>query len=833
MSRYYTNVNRWGNTLFVRGLQDGKEFRHKLKYSPTLYLESTKDTGVTSIHGDWLKPSQFNTMTDANNFVKDHPNLKVYGFPLFHSTYISETFPNSDKLWKRNEIRTFNIDIEVTSNQGFPTADEAAYPITAICIYDNILDKFVCFGDNDWSENNSELDEDTLKKVIYIKCESERELISKFIKFWSDNFPDVVTGWNVAGFDMPYIYNRLNNLGFDANKLSPWNRCDMREINIKKDNNQSLKIKEVSIKGVSIVDYILLYRKNFTQESYRLDWIAYLELGQRKLDHSEVTGLHMLYYTNYQKFIDYNIQDVNLVKKLDERLGLIDAQLAIAYKSCMNYDEVGSPVRSWDSLINVELNKQNMQPHFSIEMKEKTQQIPGGYVKEPIVGKHGWVLSFDVNSLYPHLIMQYNISPETIINKSKVWPDISAEQRIKKFLNREPLPQESKNYIVAGSGWMFSRKKEGILPKLMRTLYEERLMYKDKMLEKQKAGQEYSYEQNNQQVRKILLNSGYGAITNKFYRWYDQRLGESITLSGQFIIQEAEKNLNAYMNKLLKTDNKDYIIAIDTDSNYLDIQPLVDKFFSDKNKHEVIDILNKIAEEQLDKVLEEGYEGVSKYQNTLGQKMIMKRECIADSAFWTAKKRYAMSVWDTEGFRHKEPKIKIQGLEAIRSSTPQIMRDKLLKMITLTLTTDEETLQKYIAEVKDEYMNMVPQDIAFPRTMNNITGYTLKDGYMKGTPPHVKGAIAFNRLLQNRNLIDKWETIKDGEKGKFIYLREPNNVGIHVISFTTSLPTEIDIDKFIDREKMFEKTVEDPFKHILDPIGWSTKKIATLIDFFS
>ena len=830
MSRYYTNVNRWGNTLFVRGLEDGKEFRNKLKYGPTLYLNSKNKTGVTSIYGEYLKPTQFDTMTEANSFVKDHPNLKVFGFPLFHSTYISETFPNADKLWKREELRTFNIDIEVTSNEGFPTVEAAAYPITAICIHDSMIDKFICFGDGDWLREKSELDSTLLDKVVYIKCESEHQLISKFMKFWSDNMPNVVTGWNVSGFDMPYIYNRLVNLGFDPNKLSPWNRCDMREVTLARADRS---FKEVTMKGISVIDYIILYRKNFIQESYRLDWIAYLELGQRKLDHSEVTGLHMLYYTNYQKFIDYNIQDVNLVKMLDEKLGLIDAQLAIAYKSCMNYDEVGSPVRAWDSLINNELIKQNMQPHFSIETKDKTSQIPGGHVKEPIVGKHGWVLSFDLNSLYPHLVMQYNISPETIINKSKVWPDISPGERIKKFLAREPISDESNGYIVAGSGWMFSKEKEGILPKLMRTLYEERLMYKERMLKKQKEGKPFEYEFNNQQVRKILLNSGYGAITNKFYRWYDQRLGESITLSGQFIIQEAEKNLNAYMNKLLKTDNKDYIIAIDTDSNYLNVQPLVDKFFSDKSKDEVIDILDKIAEEQLDKILEKGFIEVSEYQNTSGQKMTMKRECIADSAFWTAKKRYAMSVWDTEGFRHNESKTKIQGLEAIRSSTPKIMRDKLLKMIELTLREDEETLQKYVAEVKSEYMNLVPQDIAFPRTMNNITEYTIKDGYMKGTPPHVKGAIAFNRLLDQKKLTNKWEKINNGEKGRFIYLREPNNVGTHVISFMTSLPEEIDVDKYIDREKMFDKTVEEPFKHILNPIGWSTKKIATLVDFFS
>lgn len=830
MSKYYTNVNRWGNTLFVRGISDGKEFRDKLNYSPTLYIESKKETGVTSLYGTPLKPTQFDKMQEATEFAKKHEdtNLKLYGFPLFHSSYINETFPNAEKTYNRDEIRTFNIDIEVTSNEGFPTAKEAAYPVTAICIHDNISDKYITLGDNDWDSSKSELPQEIIDKVVYIKCSSEHDLLTKFLKFWKDNCPHVVTGWNVAGFDMPYLYNRLNNLGFDAGKLSPWGRCDMREYQTRRGIET-----EVAMKGVSVIDYIVLYRRNRIQESYRLDWVAHLELGQRKLDHSEVTGLHMLYYSNYQKFIDYNIQDVNLVGLLDKKMGLIDAQLAMAYKASLNYDEVSSPVRAWDSLINKELIKENKHPHFNIVAGDKTSQIPGGHVKEPIAGKHGWVLSFDLNSLYPHLVMQYNISPETIINESKVWADISPEERIRRFLNREPLPDDCKGKIIAGSGWKYHDKIEGIMPRIMRTLYEERLIFKDRMIEKQKKGEPSTYEQNNQQVRKILLNSGYGAITNKFYRWYDQRLGESITLSGQFIIQEAEKNLNAFMNKLLKTENKDYIIAIDTDSNYLNVQPLVDKFFSDKSREEIIDILDKIAEEQLDRILEEGYQDVSKYMNTRGQKMVMKRECIAETAVWTAKKRYAMSVWDTEGVRHKEAKIKIQGLDAIRSSTPQIMREKLLNMITLTLQTDEETLQKYIAEVKEEYMKMVPQDIAFPRTMNSITDYTIKEGFMKGTPPHVRGAIAFNRLLEQKNLTKKWEKINNGEKGRFVYLREPNNVGTHVISFMTSLPDEVDINKYIDYEKMFSKTVTEPFKHILDPIGWSSVKRATLVDFFS
>ena len=827
---YYTNIVRRGDKLLIRGVRNGEEVRDKVRYEPTLYIEHHKDYGYKTLYGKNLKPINFTNMNEAWEFSAEHKdsNLKVYGFPRFESQYSLENFGDVVDKWDKKDLRIFNIDIEVFSNEGFPEAKDAAYPVTAICIHDSKVDKFVTFGHGKWNEEDSILPEDVRSRVVYVECKTETDLLTKFLQYWNKFTPNIVTGWNIEKFDFPYLYNRLENMGIGGHKLSPWGRASLRHINTSRGEEIA-----VTIDGVDQIDYIDRYRKTKIQESYRLDFIASVELGERKLDYSEVSGLHMLYVENFQKFIDYNIQDVNLVKRLDEKLGLIDAQIMIAYMACINYGEVNSTVRTWDSLINKDLQNNRVIPHFHISSAESTGQIPGGHVKEPQVGKHGWCMSFDLNSLYPHLIMQFNISPETFQPQHQVWPMEGDMERVKKFLAHEPY-KAPKGLSVSGSGHTFSNVSEGVIPRLMRKLYDERKIVKQAMLKKQREGKDSSLENLRQYVIKILLNSGYGAFVNKYFRWYDQRIGKSITLSGQLIIQVAEREINKWMNKVMQTTDVDYIIAIDTDSNYLNCQPLVDKFFKNKSTEEVVDILDKIAKDQIQGVLESGFQVEKEYLNAMDQKMVMEREAIASSAFWTAKKRYAMCVWDMEGVRMppNDPKLKIQGLDAIRSSTPQSCREALLTMIRLTLLEDESTVQKYIADFKEKFINMQFEDIAFPRTMNNISKMTQTNGFGKGTPPHIRGAITFNRLLKQYNLEKDWETMKDGEKGKFIYLREPNNVGTNVLSFNHTVPKEFDFAKYIDYEKQFSKAIIEPMDIILSPIGWTPEKQNTLEDFF-
>jgi DNA polymerase elongation subunit (family B) len=834
--KWYANITRMGDDLLIRGFdENNNEVDTRIPYSPTLYVEhfGDKDYGVKNIKNQNLKPIHFHTMGEATEFSKQHrdSNLTIYGSPFFAGQYCLETFRDTIDVWNKKAIRVFNIDIEVVSTEGFPTAELAAYPVTAICIHDSKTDRFVTFGTGGvWSQQASVLPPELLEKVVYVDCASEQDLLRKFLDFWQKYPPHIVTGWNVEGFDMPYLFNRLNNIGINAKKLSPWGVARLRTF-----KNMMGESQAVDITGVDVIDYLDRYKKNKIQDSYRLDNIASIELGENKLDYSEVAGLHQLYFTNFQKFIDYNIQDVNLVKRLDEKMGLIDAQIMIAYTACVNITDVAGTVRTWDSLISAELWKENKVAHFHQHPPEQAEGIPGGHVKDPQVGKHGWCMSFDLNSLYPHLIMQFNISPENLNKDFRLWPHLSQEQRMAKLLAGEPLGDVPPNHSISAAGFAYNNEFDGIIPRIMKRFYQERKAVKKIMLDKQRKGEDSSLENLRQYVIKILLNSGYGAFINKYYRWYDRRMGESITLSGQFVIQVAEREINKWMNKIMKTDNVDYIIAIDTDSNYVNVQPLVDKFFSNKSKNEIVDILDQIAQEQIQKVLEKGFEGVKDYLTAKEQAMVMEREAIASSAFWTAKKRYAMCVWDMEGVRMADdkPKIKIQGLEAIRSSTPPACRKPLLEIIKKTLLTDEITVQTYIADFKKQFMSLPYQDIAFPRSINGISKFDAGgNGFASGTPPQVRGAIVFNRMLKKHGLENTWESMKDGEKGKFMYLRQPNNIGTDVISFSTTLPPELDCEKYIDKEQMFQKAVVDPIQSILDPIGWSTEKRNTLMDFF-
>ena len=831
MIDYYTNVCTLGNNLCVRGIRNGKEVMDKIPYEPVLYIETDKDYGFSSIYGTKLKPIKFDTMREATEFGKEHANsnLKLYGMPFYAHQYIIENFIDTADKWNKEDIRIFNIDIEVTSTEGFPKPEDAEFPVTAVCIHDSKADKFVVFGDNKWEKEKSELGDDILEKVVYIQCRDEQDLFSKMLRYWQSFPPNIITGWNVELFDIPYLMNRALRLGIDIRRFSPWSFTRDRMLKTSHGEEQIY-----TIYGVDTIDYLQRYRKNKVQQSYRLDYIAEIELGERKLDYSEVQGLHNLYFENYQKFIDYNIQDVNLVKRLDEKMGLIDADIMIAYEACMNYNDVSSPVRTWDFLINKELHKQNKKVKFHTDKSVEYSSIPGGFVKEPQVGKHGWCMSFDLNSLYPHLIMQFNISPETLLDGWQLWPTESKEGRVKKMLNEEPLGDVPKNHSITAAGHAFSNEFEGIIPKLMSKMYRDRKAFKKQMLEKQRNGEDDSLENLRQLVMKLLLNSGYGALINKYFRWFDVRMGESITLSGQFLIQVAERELNKWMNKVVGTTGVDYIIAIDTDSNYISCQALVDKFFPDKSREEVIDILDKIANEQIEKVLENGFEEAKNYLHAYEQKMVMEREAIASNAFWTAKKRYAMCVWDMEGVRMppEKPKIKIQGLEAIRSSTPHFCRGALLDLIKKTLLEDEEDVQKFVLDFKNKFMEAPYQEIAMPRSMNLLKKYAVGDTFRKGCPPHVRGAIRFNHMLKVMKLENTWEEVKEGEKGKFLYLREPNRFGCDTISFVTSIPDDFEIDKYIDREKMFEKVVLDAADNIFQPLGWSVEKQQTLEDFF-
>jgi len=832
---FYTNVTRYGNMILYRGYENGKKVSHKIKYAPTLFV-STPKGDWTSLSGDKCAPIKFDTMREAKEWVQQNKEVagrKIFGNTRYISAFINEYFPGTIKF-DRNLINVTTIDIEVASDDGFPEPQEASKEITAICLKNNIDNTYYVFGVGDYDVSKSLM---KTNRVVYIKCLNEAMLLQKFLDHWStpSHTPDVITGWNSRFFDIPYLVNRINRLIPGAEKkLSPWGMVDERVINSVRGKQQTYEIG-----GIEHLDYLELFKKfgysYGPQESYSLNHISHVVLGEKKLSYEEHGDLFSLYKFDYQKFIDYNIKDVELVDRIEDKSGLITLAMTIGYKGGVNYGDTFGTTAIWDTIIYRDLYANKVAIPFS-EDKIKTP-YPGGYVKEPIVGLHRNVVSFDLNSLYPSLIMQYNMSPETIASGETTQLDVDS-------ILQNPNIVNNQGKAVAANGQYFNINKLGVLPKIINDLYSERVDIKQSMLkaqqELQKADKndkqdiyrierDITINENRQMAIKILLNSLYGALGNKYFRFFDQRIAEGITLTGQLTIRWAENAVNQYLNRLLNTST-DYVIAIDTDSVYVSLDALVQKF----KPTNVTDFLDAVCKDKIEPVLAESYQNMYNILGGIENKMVMGREVIADVGIWTAKKRYILNVQDNEGVRYAEPKLKIMGIEAIKSSTPMPCRDALKAIFKEIVSGSESQVQKSIDQFKTYFKTLPPDQIAFPRGISKIT--TFKDNqtiYKKGTPIHARGGLLYNKMLIDLSLQKKHQQIGNGDKIKFVYLKTPNVLKENVISFPEYLPEEFGLHRYIDFDLQFQKTFLDAIDPILDAIGWSSKEVATLNDFFA
>ena len=831
---FYTNVQSIGGKILYRGVIDGKRVKQKIDYSPALYVPFRKVTQYKSLDGAYLDKKLFDSIHEAKEYTKQFEGLvnstKIYGNTRYEYAFIADRHPNMVE-WDPDLVSVAVFDIEVGSENGFPDPYEANEPITSISItYLNSYTYVYGCGDYDNRDEN----------VIYSKCKDEWTLCKKFLQDWMDKCPDVITGWNTKFFDIPYLINRFNRiLGEDySKKLSPWNMISERTTVI---NGRQMKAYEIV--GVGALDYIELYKwyapGGKSQESYRLDNIANVELGEGKISFDEYDNLHQLYKLNYQKFIEYNIKDVQLILKLEDKLKLLELALTLAYDTKSNYEDVFAQTRMWDSMTYSYLLQQNIivPPR---EVKEKDSAFEGAYVKVPQVGMHNWVASFDLNSLYPHLMMQYNISPETLIepeNYNNVMRDIISQGvNVDKMLDKKVDLSKLTGATITPNGQFFRTDIQGFLPKMLKEMYEDRKKFKKMMLQAQQEkenekdiSKQYDIEKriakynNLQLAKKVSLNSAYGALGSQYFRFYDLRMALGVTTAGQLSIRWIENKINEYINKLVATENEDYVIASDTDSIYLKLGPLIDKFVKNQTEvKKVITIMDRICEDKLQPFIDRSYKELAEYVSAYDQKMQMKREGLSNKGVWTAKKRYILNVYNNEGVEYAKPKMKVMGLEMIKSSTPSAIREKMKTTIQLMMNGTEEDVQNFIQQFKEEFKRLPPEEISFPRGLNGLKTYadsvTL---YTKGTPIHVKGAILYNHYLKQMNLTKKYPLIQEGEKIKFIYLKMPNHLKDTVISYPGRLPKEFGLDKYIDYDVQFEKSFLEPIKVILDCMNWS------------
>jgi DNA polymerase elongation subunit (family B) len=856
---FYTNVQSLGSQILYRGVRGGKRIKMRIDYEPSLYLPSKGlQTAYKNLQGDYLTRKKFDTMREARDFIKRYQDIPgaptIYGQTRFEYQFIGDQHQGAIQF-DPSLVQVDFLDIEVGSENGFPDPYEANEPITAIGLK-TLGGHMIVWGCGDYDNKLDKNNEGV--RVTYIKCKDEWTLCKRFITHWQQFCPDILTGWNTEFFDIPYLVNRFRKvLGEDeTKKLSPWNFITERKVN----KNGKILI-SYTLVGLAHLDYIELYKwyapNGKSQENYRLDTIAEAEIGENKLSYEEFDNLHSLYRLDHQKFIEYNIKDVVLVERINDKLKLLEMAITLAYDTKSNMEDVFAQTRMWDALTYCYLHDRGIIVPPRI-VQDKDDRFEGAYVKEVQTGAHDWVASFDLDSLYPHLMMQYNISPETLIEpedyteemRSVLAQGVTVEKMLSKQIDTSSL--EGQGVTMTPNGQFFRTDKQGFLPEMLEAMYEDRKTFKKMMLS---AKQELENEpdeskhheienriamyNNIQLAKKVGLNSAYGALGSQYFRFYDLRMALGVTSAGKLSIRWIENKINAYMNKLIGGEETDYVIASDTDSIYLRMAELVMKVYGAEKtvslpKVKIIDFMDRVCEERMKPYIDKSYQELAEYVHAYKQKMRMKREGLSDRGIWTAKKRYILNVYDNEGVRYREPDLKVMGLEMIKSSTPSAVRVKMKELVKVMIHGNEKDVQNFVADFRKEFSALPPEDISFPRGCNGIANYmdqlTL---FKKGTPIHVRGTILYNHYLKEKNLTKKYPLIQEGEKIKFAYLKMPNPFKNDVISFPGRLPTEFDIHDYIDYNTQFEKTFLEPIRVIVEQVGWKVEHTDSIEDFFT
>lgn len=856
MARFYTNVAQHGSRILTRHVEDGgRRIMRKTKFEPTLFLKSATKTptGYTDIYGNPLTPFHFNSITEAKEFVKKYEgvgNAQLFGNNRYAYQYIAEEYPDFIEF-DIDHIKIFSLDIETTSQYGFPNSADPLEEILVITVQDARTKKITTFGTRPFDVTGIRHVKNKTG-VAYIECANEEELIKNFLSFWEEQSPDVITGWNIQFFDIPYLYNRILRVAGEdvAKMLSPWDIIRTREV-FKHDREHTV----YELVGISTLDYLDLYQK-FTyekREKYSLDHIAEIELGKNKLESGFETFKD--FYTNdWHHFVEYNIVDTELVDELEDKMKLIEMAITMAFYAKCNFSDVFSAVRTWHSILYNLLWKKNIVIPF--DKQNESSRIAGAFVKQPVPGRYDWVCSFDAASLYPSIIMQYNMSPETLVQTEHL--NCSPETLLNGGFEKQDYLKE-KNYAMAANGYCYRRDKLGIFPEVVQMIFDDRVTFKKKMIAAEKevvrleeelrdgsarnpelvrvelhqALKNVSRYNNFQMSRKILLNSLYGSMANRFFKFYDLRIAEGITLTGQYIIQHVTAQMNAFLNKFMKTDNVDYAFYSDTDSCYITLKHLVEKHLSSSSTKECIDALDVLCQTKISKTLDRASQQIAEETNAYENKIYFKREAIARAGIWVSKKRYILSIFDMEGVRFEIPKLKVMGLEIVRSSTPAVVRQYLKEAVKMAIGGSEQDLHTFVAETEKTFRTLPLEKIAFPRGVNGIVTYRDPiNVYRKKTPIHVRASLLYNKLVMDRQLDKKYEQIRDGDKIKFVYLKKPNPIQENVIGFLGTLPAEFGLHLYVDYPTMFQRAFLKPMRLILSTLNWTERPVATLNDLF-
>lgn len=872
--KLYTFYKTWGNNILFRYRRDGMSYAKKIDfYKPSLFTKADpgQQGDANSIFNYPLKRTQFDSIRDAKAFAESYSDVEgftIEGNSNFANQFIIELYDGKMPNFDPSQVRVGILDIEVRvpEGEGFPEPEEVKWPINGITIYDSFTDTYYTIGDKQYIHDKQDKDVGHLN-VVFILVANEVELLRALVMHFVEMQYDLTSGWNSETFDMPYIVNRITKiLGKEmAQRLSPFGMIEVREIN----GNFGKPQLKVNIMGLPHCDFMELYKKHiFTpRESYRLDFIGSAELGMNKMSYEEAGSLMALYDNDPQGFYKYNIRDVDIVKRLNDKLGLFNITYTLAYYCLANYEDTLGTTKIWEQLIAKQLYGNGQVPLFKAKFREGAE-FDGAFVHPTVVGFHRWLLSVDLNSLYPMNEIQYNIGPNTYIPREKLPQELlelKSKHTLQDLVEKKVDLSVLKKYNVAMTAnfEFYDRSYVGFMAQIKDELYTGRKRYKKMMLKAQanvqalkggKACDEYDTPNmdksaiakaidvengkdvlfnNLQMALKILLNAGYGAVGNQHFLYYKVENAEAITSSGQLINKWTHVRVNDLLNKLLNTPGKNRTVAGDTDSLYLVMEDVVKALnvghLDDNGIADALDnFMKKILSPKIDGFALE----LCEYMNGVQNKMVWEREVISPVSIFVRKKGYTMLVLDSEGVRFKDPKFKVTGLEAVKSSTPEWSRNYLKECYRIALDGDQDKLHTRVAEIRDAFYKLPIDAIAIPRGTNNISKNADPETiYIKGTPKHVKAALIHNWYVKQLGL--GIPELTGGNKIKYIDLKKPNPINQDVIGFAWFMPPEFKLDQFVDRETIFETAFMSPLKIFLEAIKWSHEPVISLEDFFS
>lgn len=818
-NRFYLTANVLGDNVYFREILDGEVKNRKMKWGPTVYLKCNKEEAdFVSLYKQPAKSKKFDTVSSAREFVKTHKdisNLEVFGQLDWTLQFLNE-YPQTETQFGLVPITSIDIETRVPED-GFPKPIEAKAEITLITLVEKTTKKVVTFGTKPY----------TGKDTDYRYSKNETEMLLDFISYWQCNCPVVATGWNSNRFDFPYLVNRITKiLGENVvNRLSPYGRVNIRPSRIDPETI------DVTIYGVELIDYLELMKK-FTygeRASWKLESVAQEELGTTKLDHSEYKTFNDFQDQNWEKFVRYNVIDAKLVLMLDDKMKLFGTMMTVAYLAKINYSDVYSPVKTWDAILHNAL----LADGIVVPQRKETHssgRIMGGYVKTPVPGMYTLGASIDATSLYPSIMRLLNLSPETY--RGMIPSDIESILNGKQFENLE-----RDNISVAANGATFDKTEIGIIPKLIKKIMADRRTAKNQMLALES---EYEVSKNEllldkisalnnlQMALKILQNALFGSLSNEGFRFFNNDVAEAITSTGQLYLRSIENNLDNKVAEVFKIPDLKILIYIDTDSCYFTLQKVMEKYADNLPMDKKIKALEKLTKEKIVPLVDEICGALNKTLNIYEPSISFKLEAAYDKIVLVAKKKYFARVYSSEGVTYDKSKIKIMGLEMIRSSTPKLVREELVKINDLVLDSTEEKLQRFIGSVEEEFKTSPVENIARPIGVSEMTDIG------KGTPIHVRAAHGYNDLIRKYKLETAYPLIRSGDKTQYVYLKMPNPVRQNVIGWPIDegLPKEFGLEKYIDRDLQFEKTFLTSVKIILDAVKWSPIKIDSLDDFF-